>query len=92
MEWVLQWEPPTSPAALVHRAGRTARGGAKGCSLLPLLPTEDTYVPFIKANQKVELVDWRKSTDEIKITQKLRDKVSTVYLKYLIDVVLSKYS
>ncbi|XP_045454031.1 probable ATP-dependent RNA helicase DDX55 homolog [Melitaea cinxia] len=78
VEWVLQWEPPTSPAALVHRAGRTARGGAKGCSLLPLLPTEDTYVPFIKANQKVELVDWWKSTDEIKITQKLRDKVLSI--------------
>ncbi|XP_013143354.1 PREDICTED: probable ATP-dependent RNA helicase DDX55 homolog [Papilio polytes] len=78
VEWVVQWEPPTSPAALVHRVGRTARGGAKGFSLLPLLPTEDTYIPFIKTNQKVELKDWRKSTDEIKISQKLRDKVLTI--------------
>ena len=76
VQWVLQWEPPTSPAALVHRVGRTARGGASGCSLLPLLPTEDSYVPFIKANQKVELTDWRESSDDIKITQTLKDKVS----------------
>ncbi|CAG9126336.1 unnamed protein product [Plutella xylostella] len=75
VEWVIQWEPPTHPAALVHRAGRAARGGAAGCSLLPLLPTEDTYVPFIKTNQLVELKDWRESSDEIKVTEKLRDKV-----------------
>ncbi|XP_068623555.1 probable ATP-dependent RNA helicase DDX55 homolog [Battus philenor] len=78
VEWVVQWEPPNSPAALVHRVGRTARGGARGFSLLPLLPTEDTYVPFIKTNQKVELKDWRKSTDEIKITQNLRNKVLSI--------------
>ncbi|XP_048482190.1 probable ATP-dependent RNA helicase DDX55 homolog [Plutella xylostella] len=75
VEWVIQWEPPTHPASLVHRAGRAARGGAAGCSLLPLLPTEDTYVPFIKTNQLVELKDWRESSDEIKVTEKLRDKV-----------------
>ncbi|KAF9815749.1 hypothetical protein SFRURICE_009266 [Spodoptera frugiperda] len=75
VEWVLQWEPPTNPASLVHRVGRTARGGAAGCSLLPLLPTEDTYVPFIKTNQMVELKDWRKSKDEIKINPKLKEKV-----------------
>ncbi|XP_049879438.1 probable ATP-dependent RNA helicase DDX55 homolog [Pectinophora gossypiella] len=78
VEWVLQWEPPTNPASLVHRVGRTARGGAAGCSLLPLLPTEDTYIPFIKTNQMVELKDWRKSKDEIKISEKLRDKVLAI--------------
>ncbi|CAF4804512.1 unnamed protein product [Pieris macdunnoughi] len=78
VEWVLQWEPPTNPAALVHRVGRTARGGAAGCSLLPLLPTEDTYVPFIKSNQKVELQDWKQSSDQIKISDKLRHKVLTI--------------
>lgn len=78
VEWVLQWEPPTNPAALVHRVGRTARGGAAGCSLLPLLPTEDTYVPFIKTNQMVELKDWKQSKDEIKISPKLKEKVSTL--------------
>ncbi|XP_026313433.1 probable ATP-dependent RNA helicase DDX55 homolog [Hyposmocoma kahamanoa] len=78
VEWVLQWEPPTNPSSFVHRVGRTARGGAAGCSLLPLLPTEDTYVTFIKSNQKVELKDWRKSKDEIKISHKLRDKLLAI--------------
>ncbi|XP_075983956.1 putative ATP-dependent RNA helicase DDX55 homolog [Anticarsia gemmatalis] len=78
VEWVLQWEPPTNPSSLVHRVGRTARGGAAGCSLLPLLPSEDTYVPFIKTNQMVELKDWRNSKEEIKISDKLREKVLTM--------------
>ncbi|XP_034827916.1 probable ATP-dependent RNA helicase DDX55 homolog [Maniola hyperantus] len=78
VEWVLQWEPPSSPAALVHRAGRSARGGAAGCSLLPLLPSEEAYVPFIRANQKVELQDWTRSGDKLTVTQKLRDKVLSI--------------
>lgn len=55
MDWVLQWEPPSSAAALVHRAGRTARAGQPGRCLLPLLPTEDAYVDFIFRNQKISL-------------------------------------
>ncbi|GBP23870.1 Probable ATP-dependent RNA helicase DDX55 homolog [Eumeta japonica] len=78
VEWVLQWEPPTSPAALVHRVGRTARGGASGYSLLPLLPMEDAYISFIRANQKVELKDWKCSKDHIKISEKLREKVQSI--------------
>ncbi|XP_053617440.1 probable ATP-dependent RNA helicase DDX55 homolog [Plodia interpunctella] len=78
VEWVLQWEPPTAPPSLVHRVGRAARGGAPGCSLLPLLPSEDSYVPFIRTNQLVDLKDWRLSKDEIKITDKLRDKVLSI--------------
>ncbi|XP_041972244.1 probable ATP-dependent RNA helicase DDX55 homolog [Aricia agestis] len=78
VDWVLQWEPPASPAALVHRAGRAARAGAPGCSLLPLLPHEDAYVTFIRANQRVELIDWRDSGEEIKITDKLRERVLSV--------------
>ncbi|CAH2052599.1 unnamed protein product, partial [Iphiclides podalirius] len=83
VEWVVQWEPPSSPAALVHRVGRTARGGARGFSLLPLLPSEDAYVPFIKTNQKVELKDWRGSADEIKISQKLREKLKELPLGHI---------
>ncbi|CAB3245567.1 unnamed protein product [Arctia plantaginis] len=55
--------------------GARPGGGARGCSLLPLLPTEDTYVPFIRTNQLVELKDWRHSKDEIKISPKLKEKV-----------------
>ncbi|CAH2237153.1 jg11126 [Pararge aegeria aegeria] len=78
VQWVLQWEPPSSPAALVHRAGRAARAGAPGCSLLPLLPAEEAYVPFIRANQQVVLQDWALSGDRLIVTDKLRNKVLSV--------------
>jgi superfamily II DNA/RNA helicase len=60
------WEPPSSAAALVHRAGRTARAGEPGRCLLPLLPSEEPYIDFINRNQKIELEEIKinKITDE----------------------------
>ncbi len=48
VDWVLQFDPPQDPDAFVHRCGRTARMGAAGVSLLYLLPTEETYVEFMR--------------------------------------------
>uniref|UniRef100_A0A8K9XYT5 ATP-dependent RNA helicase n=1 Tax=Oncorhynchus mykiss TaxID=8022 RepID=A0A8K9XYT5_ONCMY len=42
--WIVQYNPPTTPAEYVHRVGRTARIGAKGSSLLFLTPAEMSYV------------------------------------------------
>jgi ATP-dependent RNA helicase DDX55/SPB4 len=53
VHWVLQYDPPSSASVFVHRCGRTARIGNEGSALVFLLPTEDTYVEFIKINQKV---------------------------------------
>lgn len=55
IDWVLQWEPPSSAASFVHRVGRTARQGNNGNSLILLLPTEEAYVNFLSKNQKVTL-------------------------------------
>ncbi|XP_026824649.1 probable ATP-dependent RNA helicase DDX55 homolog isoform X2 [Ooceraea biroi] len=55
IEWVIQYDPPSTASSFVHRCGRTARIGNKGNALLLLLETEDAYVDFIKRNQKVEL-------------------------------------
>ncbi|XP_043253012.1 probable ATP-dependent RNA helicase DDX55 homolog [Colletes gigas] len=55
VDWVLQYDPPCSASSFVHRCGRTARIGNEGNALLFLLKTEDTYVDFIKRNQKVDL-------------------------------------
>ncbi|XP_015434946.1 PREDICTED: probable ATP-dependent RNA helicase DDX55 homolog, partial [Dufourea novaeangliae] len=55
VNWVLQYDPPCSASSFVHRCGRTARIGNEGNALLFLLETEDTYVDFIKRNQKVDL-------------------------------------
>ncbi|PNF27903.1 ATP-dependent RNA helicase DDX55 [Cryptotermes secundus] len=57
VNWVIQYDPPKSAAAFVHRCGRTARIGNQGSALVMLLPTEDAYVDFIYRNQKVHLVE-----------------------------------
>ncbi|EDV44089.1 uncharacterized protein Dana_GF16207 [Drosophila ananassae] len=55
IEWVVQWDPPSTASSFVHRVGRTARQGNEGNALVFLLPSEDAYIHFLKINQKVEL-------------------------------------
>jgi ATP-dependent RNA helicase DDX55/SPB4 len=55
INWVIQYDPPSSATSFVHRCGRTARIGNQGSALVMLLPTEDAYVDFISRNQKVML-------------------------------------
>ena len=55
VEWVIQYDPPSSAASFVHRCGRTARAGMEGSALILLYPNESDYVDFIKRNQKVTL-------------------------------------
>lgn len=44
VDWILQYNPPTSKEDYVHRVGRTARIGQKGSSLIFLLPSEANFV------------------------------------------------
>ncbi|XP_033211829.1 probable ATP-dependent RNA helicase DDX55 homolog [Belonocnema kinseyi] len=55
VDWVLQYDPPSTASSFVHRCGRTARIGNEGNALLFLLQSEDAYIHFIKRNQKVDL-------------------------------------
>ncbi|XP_011307517.1 probable ATP-dependent RNA helicase DDX55 homolog [Fopius arisanus] len=55
VDWVLQYDPPSTASSFVHRCGRTARIGNEGNALVFLLETEDAYIDFIKRNQKVEM-------------------------------------
>jgi len=55
IHWVVQFDPPSSAAAFVHRSGRTARAGDDGNALLILQPSELPYVNFVEINQKVSL-------------------------------------
>ncbi|XP_066568749.1 ATP-dependent DNA helicase DDX31 isoform X2 [Amia ocellicauda] len=45
--WIVQYNPPASPAEYVHRVGRTARIGARGSSLLFLTPSETPYLDVL---------------------------------------------
>lgn len=55
VHWVVQYDPPSSAAAFVHRCGRTARIGNEGNALLFLMPNEETYIAFLSLNQKVSV-------------------------------------
>uniref|UniRef100_A0A4W5LC97 ATP-dependent RNA helicase n=1 Tax=Hucho hucho TaxID=62062 RepID=A0A4W5LC97_9TELE len=59
--WIVQYNPPTTPAEYVHRVGRTARIGAKGSSLLFLTPAETTYVTSL-ANHNISLSEMKMET------------------------------
>ena len=48
VDWIVQYDPPSSARDYVHRSGRTARGGKRGCSVLFLLPTETDYLKVLK--------------------------------------------
>lgn len=51
--WIVQFDAPLDPTDFVHRIGRTARAGAKGKSLVMLLPHEDSYVHFLNQRRIV---------------------------------------
>lgn len=55
VDWVIQYDPPSSANAFIHRCGRTARIGNRGTALIFLLPAEDSYVKFVEINQKAPL-------------------------------------
>ncbi|CAF2096887.1 unnamed protein product [Rotaria magnacalcarata] len=55
VDWVIQFDPPTTVVQFVHRCGRTARLGRLGNALLMLLPNEEAYVNFLLNSQKVPL-------------------------------------
>uniref|UniRef100_A0AAY4CT98 ATP-dependent RNA helicase n=1 Tax=Denticeps clupeoides TaxID=299321 RepID=A0AAY4CT98_9TELE len=52
VNWVLQYDPPSSASSFVHRCGRTARIGNQGNALVFLLPMEESYINFLSINQK----------------------------------------
>ncbi|CAH1963103.1 unnamed protein product [Acanthoscelides obtectus] len=74
IDWVLQWDPPASARAFVHRVGRTARQGQPGSSLILLLENEETYVNFIQTNQRVNLVSCEDTATDEKVIE-LRERV-----------------
>lgn len=60
VDWVIQYDPPTSAASFVHRCGRTARIGNVGSAILLLMPNEELYVNFIERNQNVTMHSFEK--------------------------------
>ncbi|XP_075710662.1 ATP-dependent RNA helicase DDX55 [Rhinoderma darwinii] len=68
VNWVLQYDPPSSASSFVHRCGRTARIGNHGNALVFLLPMEESYVNFLSINQKCpleEMADFKCTVDHL---------------------------
>ena len=76
VQWIVQVDPPTDPAAFVHRIGRTARAGQSGRALVLLLPHEDGYLPFLEKRgiQLEELPDELRVEDEAALSTLKRCK------------------
>ena len=55
VDWVIQFDPPSSTKAFVHRCGRTARIGHTGEAVVMLLESEASYVDFLELNQHISL-------------------------------------
>ena len=49
VDWIIQYDPPDTPADDIHRVGRTARMGSTGRALVFLLPSELAFLSYLKA-------------------------------------------
>jgi len=56
VDWIVQFNAPISTADYVHRVGRTARIGAKGSSVIFLLPSEAGFVRELEKD-KIPLLE-----------------------------------
>ncbi|XP_054613516.1 ATP-dependent RNA helicase DDX55 isoform X2 [Dunckerocampus dactyliophorus] len=72
VNWVLQYDPPSSASAFVHRCGRTARIGNRGNALVFLLPMEESYVNFLSINQKCPLQKMSPVSDVVDVLPKVK--------------------
>ncbi|XP_025914514.1 ATP-dependent RNA helicase DDX55 [Apteryx mantelli] len=72
VHWVLQYDPPSSASAFVHRCGRTARIGNVGSALVFLLPMEESYVNFLSINQKCPMQEMKPQRNVLDLLPKLK--------------------
>lgn len=72
VHWVLQYDPPSSASAFVHRCGRTARIGNAGSALVFLLPMEESYINFLSINQKCPMQEMQPQRNVLDLLPKLK--------------------
>lgn len=48
VEWIIQYDPPTSEKEYIHRVGRSARAGAAGNALLFMLENEKNFLKHLE--------------------------------------------
>jgi ATP-dependent RNA helicase DDX18/HAS1 len=70
VDWIVQYDPPSSTKEYIHRVGRSARAGEKGKAILFLLKNEKRFLNYLK-EERVPL-------KELKITDERLLKINTV--------------
>jgi ATP-dependent RNA helicase DDX31/DBP7 len=55
VDWIIQYDVPSDPAAYIHRIGRTARIGSEGDALLLITPTERPYIDILVEKKKMTM-------------------------------------
>ena len=89
VDWVIQFDPPSSTKAFVHRCGRTARIGHTGQAVVMLLESEVSYIDFLKLNQHIsleafELTSEGSEIDIVKRTRELAVKERYISIRQLV--------
>lgn len=94
VHWVVQYDCPESAQTYIHRAGRTARAGARGVSLLFLTPRETPMLSYLH-NKHVPLreiaikPDYMTSSQEVfvaLVVQGLKYEAQKAFVAYLRSV------
>lgn len=94
VHWVVQYDCPESAQTYIHRAGRTARAGARGVSLLFLTPREVPMLSYLN-HKHVPLreiaikPDYMTSSQEIfvaLVVQGLKYEAQKAFIAYLRSV------
>ena len=94
VHWVIQYDCPDSAQTYIHRAGRTARGGARGVSLLFLTPSEVPMLSFLAHKQiplreiaiKSHLMNESKEIFVALVIQGLKYDAQKAFIAYLRSV------
>ncbi|KNH03649.1 hypothetical protein XU18_4989 [Perkinsela sp. CCAP 1560/4] len=99
VRWVVQFDCPDSIETYIHRAGRTARCGGKGCSLLMLTPEETDVLYFLhKAKLPLREVQargehLRDATSQLvtEVTKGLKMEAQKAFISYLRSIHLNEH-
>ncbi|KAG5475045.1 hypothetical protein CUR178_04495 [Leishmania enriettii] len=91
VHWVVQYDCPESAQTYIHRAGRTARAGARGASILFLTPRETPMLSYlhhkhIPLREVAIKPDYLTSSQEIfvaLVVQGLKYEAQKAFIAYL---------
>ncbi|CUG88317.1 DEAD/DEAH box RNA helicase, putative [Bodo saltans] len=97
VHWVIQYDCPDSAQTYIHRAGRTARAGARGVNLLFLTPHEVPMLSFLQQKRvplreiaiKPHLMSESKEIFVALVVQGLKYDAQKAFIAYLRSIIFA---